>query len=59
MQFLFVHLQKKAVEEHANAVRQETLATQYNVQINELRSSLTDTCFNSTREDQTNEETNI
>lgn len=36
-------------EEHANAVRQETLAKEYNLQIQELRKQLTDSRFEQTR----------
>lgn len=44
-------LQAKIAEEHANAVRYETLSNEYNLQIEELRTKLTDTRFNSTRQD--------
>lgn len=51
MQFLISLgcLQAKCSDEHANAVRQETLAKEYNIQIQELRNQLTDSRFERVR----------
>lgn len=43
--FFFFSFQNKLSEEHSNAVRQGTLAKEYNIQIQELRNQLTDTRF--------------
>lgn len=38
-------LQEKLADEHANAIRNETLAKEYSLQIQELRNRLTDDRF--------------